>query len=45
VTVPNLPIDAIRGRDLVAEADSRSSTPEIAVELLDEALRLWRGHA
>jgi len=36
-------VDAARFEDLVARARDRSSEPEMAVGLLDDALRLWRG--
>jgi predicted ATPase/DNA-binding SARP family transcriptional activator len=38
-------VDAARFEDLVAEARHRSSEPEVAVGLLDDALGLWRGGA
>jgi predicted ATPase len=38
-------VDAARFDDLVGRAHGRSSEPEIAVGLLDEALGLWRGRA
>lgn len=38
-------LDAARFEDLLAQARNRSSEPDVAVRLLDDALGLWRGRA
>jgi len=38
-------LDAARFEHLLAQARSRSSEPDVAVRLLDDALGLWRGRA
>jgi DNA-binding SARP family transcriptional activator len=38
-------IDATRFEDLVAGADEHRHDPEVALELLEQALSLWRGRA